>query len=146
MGIVAAFMVQHPPLIVPEVAEIAPDTIIITSPHATMYANYFHISPNNGARGDLGDFGARSVSFEEHYDHELVNRITRLAFDDDFPAGFEGEKKKALDHGTMVPLYFIRKYYKGGNIIRIGLSGLSRNVYTAGCNGSRKESCICCER
>ena len=147
MGIAAAFMVPHPPLIVPEVgrggekeiqettdayekvartiAEIAPDTIIITSPHATMYSNYFHISPNNGARGDLGDFGARSVSFEEHYDHELVNRITRLAFDDDFPAGFEGEKKKALDHGTMVPLYFIRKYYKGGNIIRIGLSGLS---------------------
>ena len=66
MGIAAAFMVPHPPLIVPEVgrggekeiqettdayekvartiAEIAPDTIIITSPHATMYSNYFHIS------------------------------------------------------------------------------------------------------
>ncbi|SEF98967.1 uncharacterized protein, PH0010 family/AmmeMemoRadiSam system protein A/AmmeMemoRadiSam system protein B [Eubacterium ruminantium] len=146
MGITAAFMVPHPPLIVPEVgrggekeiqettdayeiiakkiAEIEPDTIIITSPHATMYRNYFHISPNNGARGDLGDFGARMVSFEEHYDHELVNRITKLAFYDDFPAGFEGEKKKTLDHGTMVPLYFIRKYYKGGKIIRIGLSGL----------------------
>ena len=147
MGIVAAFMVPHPPLIVPEVgrggekeivetteayekaakriAQIEPDTIIITSPHATMYANYFHISPNNGATGDLGDFGASKVRFEERYDYELVNKITRLAFDDEFPAGFEGEKKKALDHGTMVPLYFIRKYYKGGNIVRIGLSGLS---------------------
>ena len=147
MGIIAAYMVPHPPLIVPdvgrgseervretinsyeavarEIAELRPETIIITSPHATMYRDYFHISPGVGAEGDFGEFRAPKVAFDEVYDHELVNQITALAFEDDFPAGFEGERKKRLDHGTMVPLYFIRKYYSGGDIVRIGLSGLS---------------------
>ena len=35
-----------------------------------------------------------------------------------------GERDRKLDHGTMVPLYFIRKEYSGGKIVRIGLSGL----------------------
>ncbi len=147
MGILASFMVPHPPLIVPdvgrggeekvretinayeavarEIAELAPETIIITSPHTTMYRDYFHISPGVGAEGNFGDFGAPRVKFDEVYDHELVNQISAMAFEDDFPAGFEGERKKLLDHGTMVPLYFIRKYYSEGDIIRIGLSGLS---------------------
>ena len=147
MGVLAAFMVPHPPMIVPdvgrgseeqiretteaylqvarEIAELKPETIIITSPHATMYRNYFHISPGVHAEGDFGEFRAPKVRFDEVYDHELVNQITEIAFDLDFPAGFEGEKRKSLDHGTMVPLYFIRKYYSEGDIIRIGLSGLS---------------------
>jgi AmmeMemoRadiSam system protein A len=90
-----------------------------------MYSNYFHISPGDRAKGDFGDFGAKKVSFDEEYDHELVDMISDIAFDDDFPAGIDGERKKALDHGTMVPLYFIRKHYDGGKIVRIGLSGYS---------------------
>ena len=35
-----------------------------------------------------------------------------------------GEREPALDHGTMVPLWFIRNKYKEGSIVRIGLSGL----------------------
>ena len=147
MGLVAGFMVPHPPMIIPdvgrgseskiqetidsyekvakEIAAIEPDTIIITSPHSTMYSNYFHISPGKEAKGDFGDFRASGVKFEEEYDFELVNQIEEKTFDDGFPAGFEGEREKKLDHGTMVPLYFIRKFYKGGRIVRIGLSGLS---------------------
>ncbi len=147
MSIVAGFMVPHPPMIVPAVgrgteavveettrayrdvakriAEIAPDTIIITSPHSVMYADYFHVSPGEGAEGDFGRFGAPGVSFDEAYDYEFVDKLTELAVERDFPAGIEGERDSRLDHGTMVPLYFIRQYYSGGKIIRIGLSGLS---------------------
>ena len=147
MSILAGFMVPHPPMIVPEVgrgseakiqetidaydgvarqiALLKPETIIISSPHTTMYSNYFHISPGKGAEGDFGDFRAPKVSFRESYDYELVNELSLALFEDGFPAGIEGEQEKRLDHGTMVPLYFIRKYYKGGSIIRVGLSGLS---------------------
>ena len=140
-------MVPHPPMIVPDVgrgseaqikkttqayemvakqiAELAPETIIITSPHSTMYSNYFHISPGKSAMGNFGKFRAPQVKFSEEYDYELVNKLTELTFDDAFPAGIEGEQEKSLDHGTMVPLYFIRKFYTGGKIVRIGLSGLS---------------------
>ena len=145
MGIVAAFMVPHPPLIIPEVgrgnekqvqrtiesyeevgrmiAKIAPDTIIISSPHSIMYEDYFHISPGESATGSFRNFGAPDVSFTEKYDTELVREIERLSEENGIPAGTLGEKMPELDHGTMVPLYFIRKYYSGARIVRIGLSG-----------------------
>ena len=146
MGIKAAYMVPHPPLIVPavgrggekeivdttnayervakEIAGIAPDTIVITSPHSVMYGDYFHISPGSGASGNFGRFGAPQVSFSESYDTEFVEDLEILTDSEGFPAGTLGEREKDLDHGTMVPLYFIRKYYQGGKIVRIGLSGL----------------------
>jgi AmmeMemoRadiSam system protein A/AmmeMemoRadiSam system protein B len=107
-----------------EIAALAPETIIITSPHSIMYSDYFHISPGKGARGSFENFRAPSVSFDEEYDTGLVSEICRLADAEDFPAGTMGERDKALDHGTMVPLWFIRKYYSEGKIVRIGLSGL----------------------
>ena len=146
MPVLAAFMVPHPPLIVPEigrgseaeilettrayervadeVAALRPDTIIITSPHSVMYADYFHISPGSGAKGSFRQFGAGSVAFSEQYDTALVERISNLADAEYFPAGTLGERDAALDHGTMVPLWFIRQKYTEGKIVRIGLSGL----------------------
>jgi len=146
MAILAAFMVPHPPMIVPavgrgseqqiqktidayeqvadEIAALAPETIIITSPHAVMYADYFHISPGRGARGDFGRFRAAQVRFDEEYDRELVSELASIASEQGFPAGVMGERDKRLDHGTMVPLYFVRNKYKGAKIVRIGLSGL----------------------
>ena len=146
MAILAAFMVPHPPMIVPavgrgsekqiqktidayeqvadEIAALAPETIIITSPHTVMYADYFHISPGKGAKGDFGRFRAAQVCFDEEYDRELVNELAGIARGQGFPAGVMGERDKRLDHGTMVPLYFIRRKYTGAKIVRIGLSGL----------------------
>ena len=147
MPILAAFMVPHPPLIVPnvgrggeaqiqktteayervakEIADLKPDTIVISSPHSEMYYDYFHISPGEGAKGSFARFRAPEVKFDEKYDTELVDEICRLSSEEKIQAGTKGELEKDLDHGTMVPLYFIRKYYKDGKIVRIGLSGLS---------------------
>ena len=89
-----------------------------------MYSDYFHISPGMGASGSFAGFRAPQVRFSEEYDTELVGEICRLADSEDFPAGVMGERGSELDHGTMVPLWFIRGRYKGGKIVRIGLSGL----------------------
>lgn len=145
MSIVAAFMVPHPPMIVPdvgrgsekqiektirayekvaeEIAALRPETIIISSPHSIMYADYFHISPGTGASGSLSDFGAPHVKFNIDYDEELVNILVGKAKALHFPAGTLGEKRRELDHGTMVPLWFIQKKYKNFKIVRTGLSG-----------------------
>ena len=145
-GIIGAFMVPHPPMIVPavgrgseqsveettqsymkvaeEIAALKPETVIITSPHSIMYADYFHISPGCEASGSFASFGAPSVRFDVDYDAELVSKICELADIDDFPAGTLGEKDKNLDHGTMVPLWFILKKYTDFQVVRIGLSGL----------------------
>lgn len=146
MSVLASFMVPHPPLIVPEVgrgnekqvaktvssyekiaeeiASLKPDTIVITSPHSVMYADYFHISPGKRAKGSFSRFGAPGIRFLEEYDEDLVDKISEIADSEGFPCGTLGEESSELDHGTMVPLWFIRQKYKGGKIVRIGLSGL----------------------
>lgn len=146
MSVLAAFMVPHPPMIIPEVgrgseeqiretirayeqvadeiAALKPDTLLITSPHSILYADYFHISPGSGAEGSFRRFGASGVRFSERYDTELVEQICALAEAENLPAGTLGERDAALDHGTMVPLWFIRNRYAGGKLVRIGLSGL----------------------
>ena len=151
MSVLAAFMVPHPPLIVPdigkgsekkvqktidsyervakEIAALSPDTIVISSPHSVMYYDYFHISPGEKTVGDFSMFDAPQVSFSESYDSELVKEIEKIAGAENFPAGTKAERDPALDHGTMVPLYFIRKVYKGGKIVRVGLSGLSYEAH-----------------
>ncbi len=147
MSILAAFMVPHPPMIVPaigrggeekiretirayervadEIAALKPETIVITSPHATMYADYFHISPGRNAEGSFADFSAPQIRFFESYDEEMTRRMERLAQEWHIDAGTLGELDRRLDHGTMVPLWFIRQKYNDFKIVRIGLSGLA---------------------
>ncbi len=146
MPILAAYMVPHPPMIVPEVgrgserqveatkaaylrvaediAELQPETVILSSPHAAMYADYFHISPGREAEGSFAQFRAPQVRFREKYDTELVKAVERAAAAEGFPAGTLGRRESELDHGTMVPLYFIRQAFPDFMLVRIGLSGL----------------------
>lgn len=106
------------------IGALAPDVIIITSPHATMYADYFHISPGKRAGGSFARFGAGEVSFEETYDVQLRDLICEECAQAGIPAGTLGEIEPELDHGTLVPLYFIREELPACPIVRIGLSGL----------------------
>lgn len=147
MPVVGAVMVPHPPIILPEIgrgeekkirktteayekaaalaAELKPDTIVLTSPHSVMYADYFHISPGKAAQGDLRKFRAAQVRIRTDYDREFTAALERLAEENDFPAGTQGERNPELDHGTMIPLYFVNQNYTAYRLVRIGLSGLS---------------------
>lgn len=147
MGISAAVMVPHPPLIIPEVGRgkekgiqctidayeqaasqigtYRPETIVLLSPHQTMYADYFHISPGSGAKGDFSQFGAGRIMMEVSYDSEFVKELCASAQRKNLPAGTSGERDFRLDHGTLVPLYFVNKYWNDYRLVRMGLSGLS---------------------
>ena len=153
MAIIGAFTVPHPPLIVHEVgkgredeiaatitayvqvakkiASLKPETIVVTSPHAALYRDYFHISPGTEAFGDFSDFGAPEVRFHLFYDADFVKALCSEADKAGIAAGTRGEKRASLDHGTAVPLYFINKYYTDYKLVRIGLSGQSYKAHYA---------------
>ena len=131
MPIVGAIIVPHPPIIIPTVgrgreAEVQgtidayraaakqaaawkPEVLIVTSPHTVMYADCFHISPGRGASGDMSAFGASQTRLEVQYDAQLRQELVRQAEAAGIQAGTLGEKDPTLDHGTFLPLYFLRK-------------------------------------
>lgn len=154
MSILGAVAVPHPPIILPEVGhgeeqkisetisayeeisrrivELQPDTIIITSPHSVMYADYFHISPGIQASGNLAQFRAPQVALTINYDLDLAKKISDTASADGVPAGTLGERNAALDHGTMIPLRFLQRAgldFDRVKFLRIGLSGLSEALH-----------------
>jgi len=147
MSIIGSIIVPHPPIIIPtvgrgqehevqktidayraaahQVREWGPEVLIITSPHVVMYADYFHISPGKGAAGDMSAFGAPQTRLKEEYDTELRQELIRQAEAAGIQAGTLGEKDPSLDHGTFLPLYFLREAGADCPILRIGLSGFS---------------------
>ena len=147
MPILGAFILPHPPVILPEVGHgreqalsatirafqacaeriraLDPETVVVVSSHATSYTDYFHISPGAGATGDMARFGAPEARLTVAYDQALAQRIAKEATGGGIPAGTNGERDRTLDHGTFVPLIMLRSTCPEAQIVRIGLSGLS---------------------
>lgn len=149
MPIIAAIMLPHPPLIVPQVGrgqekqvsktiaayrqaarwllKSEPESLIVSSPHAPMYADSFHVS-SGAAYGDFGQFGVPGYAQRVTGDSVLAEEIVRLARSEGFPCGLTGAGDRRLDHATMVPLHFLADA-AGGEftipVVRLSLSGLS---------------------
>lgn len=143
--VASAVMVPHPPLILPRIgrgeekkiqeitdayqkagkviADSSPDTIVIVSPHAPSYYDYIQISDGEAGEGDMGQFGDYADHFKIPYDRELIERIQVLADEEGIPMGTLGQQDGRLDHGTMVPLYFLNDVKPGTKFIRIGIGG-----------------------
>lgn len=147
MSILASYVVPHPPLIIPavgrgkeaeisatiaayravarEIAALCPETILLSTPHLTMYQDYFHIASGASARGDMAGFGEPQCSLETEYDQEFIMSLSKELEAAGFPGGTHGSKGRELDHASFVPLWFIQKEYAAFKTVRIGLSGLS---------------------
>lgn len=151
MAVLAALAVPHPPLIVPTVgqgqeeriaatteayrqaaalvASLAPETVVVSSPHAPLYADYFQISAGPKARGSMARFGAPQTRHTVRYDQALASELERQAAADGLPVGTLGRQDGDLDHGTLVPVHFIEAAFREANVpapryLRLGLSAL----------------------
>lgn len=147
MPMLGAILTPHPPVLLPEVGkgrereiiatgqamaaaaeEVArwnPDVLIVASPHTVLYGNYFHIAPGSGAVGNMSAFGAPQVLIEATYDVPLRDEIVRRAQAAGLEAGTLGQRDPSLDHGVLIPLYFLRRAGINCPIVRLGLSGFS---------------------
>jgi AmmeMemoRadiSam system protein A len=150
VAVISGWLVPHPPLIFPEVgrgkqneigatvdayrkaaseiAAAAPDTVVVISPHAKTYADYFHIAPGQGAIGDMKSFGVSGVKVHAAFDEEFVDRLSLECAAEGFPAGTLGDSDRGLDHGTSIPVRFVNEAFEAAEnppmYVSIGVSGL----------------------
>lgn len=148
----AYYLMPHPPIIVPEVgrgneknaiktieackevgkriAQLDIDTIIIVSPHGVLFRDGIAIVSERQLEGNFGKFGVPEVGMQAEIDTELTNQIIQGASElgittvpiDEAIARTYGVTLE-LDHGALVPLYFIKD--KAHRIVHITYGMLS---------------------
>lgn len=157
-NIKGAFIFPHPPIIVGEVGkghesdaqttvdavkEAArrigrhkPETIIIITPHGNMLSDAVTISGDEHLYGSFANFGAPDVKIEQANDLELVNEILNESEKKDIMAiALDSEIRKSyrfpneLDHGALVPLYFVNQEYKDYKLVHINYSMLPHHEH-----------------
>jgi len=161
----------HPPILVPEVGgrealkvektgralgylaaeieSIDPDTIVIMSPHTPIFTDAFAVKVAPHLEGSFRSFGAASVIVRAEPDLELSEAIIRSAGEAGIRVKKSGDgpmtKGSELDHGILVPLYFLEKktyplvclslssleyrdHYRLGTCVREAAAGLGRKI------------------
>lgn len=137
-----------------EIKEIAPDTIIVISPHGPRFSDALAIYNQQEYRGDLNIYGDFDNTYKFEKDDELIKAILEKSDANNmrYHPLSEAEFNKfgvetALDHGVLVPLYFITRHYTdfklvcisdgdfdyaeliaSGQIIKLASEALNRNV------------------
>lgn len=129
MSIEYAVITPHPPLIIPDVGgrylreisstvesmvnlgkrikETSPETLIIVSPHCELFLRYFGVVIQKRIEGDFRDFGAPMVRLEFEIDSPLTQKIMFSATESGLP--IREIIDAYLDHGAMVPLYYLTR-------------------------------------
>ncbi len=150
-GIIKAYVVPHPPIVLPEIgqgreseiqdtldsmktvakeiAEIAPDTIVLTTPHAPLYRDAFFVSLADRDSGNLADFGFPQVGETLDNDLALAELVLKKSANQDVALVKDQAETNSLDHGSLVPLRFICAEYQDFKLLRLGLSGLSAKTH-----------------
>lgn len=152
--LLSAYLMPHPPIIVHEVGhgEVNkiqktidslnkvsqnikvqdPNTIIVISPHAYVFRDAVSIDFQEHLNGDLSQFGAYSVKMEYDNDLNLAKSIVNNTKEQEIPIAEIDNKmikkfhlSKELDHGTIVPLYFVKKQSENFKLIRMSYGFLS---------------------
>lgn len=157
-NIAGTFIFPHPPIMVEEVgkhetkkvrnsvngaleaagriAGMKPDTVIIITPHGTLLKDAMTISADDKLEGSFSRFGAASVKLGFDNDLELVDRIMKKADEKEaFCIPMHEDVKRTygldsgIDHGALVPLYFITEKYRAFKLVHITYSFLSKEQH-----------------
>lgn len=153
MSLERCYLMPHPPIMIPEVGgkeinkvaatieaakrvgreiqKISPDTIIIISPHGPVFSDAICIY-DFPLKGDLASFRAPEVTLNFKSDPELLKEIIQLSKEHKIPA-ISSRKihisrfglKEEIDHGVMIPMYFIDKFAKGFQLLPLAFGMLS---------------------
>ncbi len=115
-----------------------PDTIIYITPHGNSFTNGTCILWENELSGDFGQFGHPDICFKKKTDMQLTEKINEKLEEEGIVTVLMDKKLSKsygvlvhLDHGAMVPMYFVDKYIKDYEIVHIttGHTSLSEHYY-----------------
>lgn len=149
------YIVPHPPIIIPnigkgedekinktkeslikiakEIKDLAPKTIIIITPHGPVFRDAVAITNMPFIEGDFKNFRENSLKFNFEIDLYLTQKILECADDMNIPCVSIDEKsckkyriEKNIDHGALVPLYFITKEFNAFKLVHITYGMLSK--------------------
>ncbi len=138
MSVLSGYLMPHPPIMIEEVggkearkvissinaantvgseiAKLSPDTVVIISPHGPIFADALCIY-DFSLKGSLASFGAPEVKMSFERDAELADEVRERANRRGISTVTTSEVgiwkygfKEELDHGVIVPMYFIAKY------------------------------------
>ncbi|NMA68397.1 MAG: AmmeMemoRadiSam system protein A [Desulfitobacterium sp.] len=143
MALVYSAFVPHPPIIVPEIGrgeeekcaatlksfrqiacsfvEQEVETVLIISPHAPLLREGVVILQDPQLEGDFTQFRAPQVSLSFPNHQELAQELSKL------PGGVLYSTQ--LDHGTMVPLYFLKEAGWHGKVVVMSMPYSNPEVY-----------------
>jgi aromatic ring-opening dioxygenase LigB subunit len=143
MSIVFAAITPHPPIIIPEIGgketkkvqktidamedlskklnQAEPDTIIIISPHGLIYNDRINVCGIEKLEGNFAQFNAPQIKMRYNNDLKLAFEIDKTANKESIETllydNGDGSKIYELDHGIMVPMYWLTKHLD--NLVKI---------------------------
>jgi aromatic ring-opening dioxygenase LigB subunit len=142
-ALVFAGIAPHPPLLVPEVGgsrieEVGnsrralrefsqrlvatrPDTVVVISPHSPLDPQYFTARASDELAGDFREFNAREVKMAFNNDLQLIEYVKKAAIGEGVELR-ELHRGYALDHGAMVPLYYLHEAGWRGPLVVVGFT------------------------
>ncbi|MDO8499485.1 MAG: AmmeMemoRadiSam system protein B [bacterium] len=145
MSLVFAAITPHPPLLIPTIGKDAikklkktkeamekleedlyiakPDTILIISPHGTLFPDAFVLNTMPEYETDFREFGDLSTKIKLKGDMGLAAKVHNVCGSSvDCPTTMISESN--LDHGAGVPLVFLTPHLPNIKILPIGFSNL----------------------
>jgi len=120
-------------------AETNPETVLVVTPHGPVFSDAYTIAGWDTLKGDFTPFGS-PVSMIWEADTEYSRRAEELAEARGLPLLAINSRQLAshrystgLDHGTMVPLWYLREAGWQGKVVCIRIGGLPpRQCYEIG--------------
>lgn len=151
MGIVWGGIAPHPPIIIPEIggAELkkvaascqalralatslkasGAEAVVVTTPHGTVFQDAVAVSLLPKVSGSFADFGAPQIKFNLQTDYDLASAIVDAGVDLGVPTVGLGEDEihryrtgSRLDHGVLVPWYYLAQAGVELPIVWVGMS------------------------
>lgn len=147
--LVFASICPHPPIIIPNIggselnnvkrtieameklaqdfSAAKPETVILISPHGPIQANKMTVAASPNLTGDFAQFGDWETKMSFKNDLSLVQEIEKAALAAKIPLDLIDFPQ--LDHGALVPLYYLTKNWSNIKLVPIAFSFLDYQTH-----------------